>query len=64
MLMITAKINVFLAYLCVNRGGKRVDVHGRKYRDVCKRFGMKAMAEDLLNGNSWYVSKRIGLFNG
>ena len=59
--MIIARINVFLAYWLWNIGGKRKDVNGRKYRSVYQRFGNEAMADDFLNGNSWYVKKRIGL---
>ncbi len=60
-IMIIAKINVYLAYLLGNLGGKRVDIHGRKYRDVYKRFGNLTMARDFLQDNSWFVKKRVGL---
>lgn len=59
--MLIAKINVKLAYLFGNRGGKRKDVNGRKYRAVYKEFGFKAMLDDYLHGNSWYIKKRVGL---
>lgn len=59
--MSIARINVWLAYLCGNRRGKRVDVHGRSYRSVYKKYGNLIMADDFLHGNSWFVKKRIGL---
>ena len=54
-----ASINVFLAYILGNRRGKQVDVYGRTYKEVYRRFGNKAMTRDYLHGNSWYVKKRI-----
>lgn len=59
--MIIARINVWLACLLWNFGGKRKDVSGRTYRQAYCKFGNKTMANDFLCGNSWYVKKRIGL---
>jgi len=56
-----ARINVWLAYWLWNRRGKREDVHGRRYRQVYRKFGNKVMAKEFLNGNTWYVKKRVGL---
>jgi len=46
---------IFVAFMTNNIFGKREDVHGRKYRDVYKRFGHRAMLYDYRNGNSWRV---------
>ena len=46
---------VFMAYLTNNIFGKQEDVHGRKYRDVYKQFGHRAMLKDYHNGNTWCV---------
>ena len=48
-------IKVFLAFLTNNRGGKQVDVHGRTYRDVYKRFGHGVMLHDYQTINSWVI---------
>lgn len=60
-MLLFARINVYLAYLLFNIGGKKKDVHGRRYRHVYRRFGNYAMALDFKNGNSWNVKKRVGL---
>ena len=56
-----ARANVWLAYLMNNRRGKQVDVNGRTYRSVYRRFGNNAMAIESLHGNSWNVKQRVGL---
>ena len=56
-----ARINVLLAYICNNCGGKKVDVHGRRYRDVYRHFGNKVMTYEFKHGNSWNVKQRVGL---
>jgi hypothetical protein len=48
-------IKVFIAYLTNNRKGKRIDVNGRDYRYVYKRFGHKCMVNEFKSQNSWRV---------
>jgi hypothetical protein len=53
--ILKANILVFLAYLTNNKYGKQVDVHGRTYRYVYKKFCHKAMVNEYLDENSWDV---------
>ncbi len=55
------RINVFLAYVFHNWGGKKRDVHGRSYRYVYRKFGNRAMAKEFVYSNSWWVKQRVGL---
>ena len=48
---IIGSIKVRMAYIA----NKQEDVHGRKYRDVYKKFGHKEMVKDYLSSNSWDI---------
>jgi hypothetical protein len=58
---VTARINVFLAYILGNRRGHKKDVNGRTYRSAYRDYGNRVMAYEFLHGNSWHVKKRVGL---
>lgn len=48
---------ILMAYLTNNRRGKQVDVHGRTYRSVYKKFGHQAMLDDYRGYNTWLVKR-------
>lgn len=50
-----AHINVYWAFVTNNYTGKRVDVHGRRYKDVYILFGHRAMVSEFLTGNTWLI---------
>lgn len=50
-----AYFKVLRAFFTNNKNGKKLDVHGRNYRDVYKKYGHKVMLYDYLHGNSWCI---------
>ena len=51
--IIKAHILVNIAILTNNCFGNPKDLHGRKYKDVYKEFGYRAMIKEYLTDNSW-----------
>lgn len=50
-----AYLKVLIAFITNNWHGKREDVHGRTYRSVVKRFGIRVMVHEYRTENSWLI---------
>lgn len=50
-----ASLKVRWAYITGNRHGRRIDLQGRTYKQVYKKFGHLMMLSEYLKNNSWLV---------
>lgn len=53
--MIIDNLIILFAFITNNLFGKRVDLHGRTYRQVYAKFGHKRMLNEYRHENSWLL---------